>query len=168
MAELGGLLGRPPDSLYYHMRRLLQVGLVAGVGTRLTGGRSETVFQPVHDRAELHHDPADPANRRQIRAAVRSSLRLTERDLVAALRSGQARTAPGERNFYTSRVTGWLTPEQKDAVLERLREVEAILQESKRNTPRPADLFAVTMTLCPLTPQSRAPARRRNERQPEQ
>ena len=37
IADLADLLGRAPDSLYYHVRKLEKVGLVVARGTRETG-----------------------------------------------------------------------------------------------------------------------------------
>src|SRR5690349_18270302 len=47
LAELAAALGRPADGLYYHVRALEKVGLVAAAGTRVVAGRRERLVRAV-------------------------------------------------------------------------------------------------------------------------
>src|SRR5689334_14748625 len=61
-AEIGRLLGRAPDGLYYHLRSLERVGLVARDGARRHRGRSEALYRTVHAEPALRHDPSPRGN----------------------------------------------------------------------------------------------------------
>src|SRR5437667_11713853 len=58
-AELGRLVGRPADGLYYHLRVLQRAGLVSSANAPGRTGRSEALFRAVHREPALRHDPSD-------------------------------------------------------------------------------------------------------------
>src|SRR5579875_570799 len=45
VAELADTLGRPADTLYYHLRILTKARLVQSVGSRVKDGRPEALFR---------------------------------------------------------------------------------------------------------------------------
>src|SRR5215831_13517183 len=57
LAELGALLGRPADGLYYHVRALRRVGLVESMGTRRVRGRKEELFRAAASQFALRYAP---------------------------------------------------------------------------------------------------------------
>src|SRR5258708_35134832 len=60
LAELGALLGRPSDGLYYHVRMLERTGLVRSAGKRIVNGRPEALYRAVASQFALRYAP-DPA-----------------------------------------------------------------------------------------------------------
>src|SRR5690242_15813062 len=58
IAELGAMLGRASDGLYYHVRALERAGLVAAAGTRTVRGRSEQLYRAIASQFALRYAPA--------------------------------------------------------------------------------------------------------------
>ena len=155
VAELASDLGRAPDSLYYHLRRLESVGLVVRRGTRPTAQRTEVLYDVPGARMIIDREPGTPAEKRVLMRVLSSALRSAERELRDALASGRAvyrRCA--RRNAWAARVKGWLDPHELAEVREHLDAVAEILLRGK---PRPgASLHTVTHVLAPLEPSRRA------------
>src|SRR5689334_13072601 len=68
LAELAAALGRPADGLYYHVRALEKVGLVAAAGTRRVGGRSERLVRAVGTEYVVSYASRPPARGRAVNA----------------------------------------------------------------------------------------------------
>jgi DNA-binding transcriptional ArsR family regulator len=163
IAELAESLGRAPDSLYYHVRKLERAGLVVAAGTRPAGPRPEALYD-VPGRMVVDHQPTTARERRALRGLVSSALRIGERDLVAALESGRARYGRGpERNAWGGRNKGWLTPAE---LAQARAHLEALSELLARGSKRPgAALHAVAFVLAPLAP---SPRTRRPRKRPSQ
>lgn len=157
IAELAASLGRAPDSLYYHVRKLERVGLVVRAGTRRTGIRDEVLYD-TPGRLYLDHEPSGARERAALLRLVRSAVRLAERELRAALESGRAivrRVA--RRNTWGARVKGWLTRAELAEVREHLAAVTEICAHARRR--RGTGLHSVTFVLAPLEPNARGTRR---------
>jgi len=161
IAVLGDLLGRAPDSLYYHVKKLEAVGLVVARGSRNTGRRDEVLYD-VPGRLVLDHEPRTKREKRVVLDVVGSALRIGERDYRAALEAGRAIHGRGsDRNAWGGRVKGWLTPTE---LAEARRHIEALAQLFARGRKRPdSELFAVAYVLAPLagTTRNRSTSARR-------
>lgn len=157
IADLADLLGRAPDSLYYHVRKLEKVGLVVARGTRETGRRTEALYD-VPGRLALDTEPRTKRERGALLGVVGAALRIGERDYRAALESGRAIHGRGpDRNAWGGRVKGWLAPRE---VAEVRRHVEALSEILARGRKRPgANLYAAAFVLAPLAPTARSRAR---------
>jgi len=156
VASIAEALGRPADSLYYHLRVLLKVGLVLAAGRRSGRGRSDALYRTVSPELRLAYDPASPANASRVQKAVGSMLRLGARDFRRGFTEGVAVSGP-RRELWAARRTGWLSPADYGRVNRLLLEIAALLQGSRRG-PRKR-LSAVTFLLVPLD----ARRRRRKE-----
>src|SRR5213075_1958557 len=64
LTELGAVLGRPADGLYYHVRLLQRRGLVRSAGSRVVRGRREQLFRTVASQFGLRYAAA-PSPRAQ-------------------------------------------------------------------------------------------------------
>ncbi len=51
--EIAARIGRAPDSLYYHLRMLVKVGLLRPRGSRKSGKRDTKLYAVVSPRIEL-------------------------------------------------------------------------------------------------------------------
>ena len=60
LAEIGAVLGRPSDGLYYHIRVLQRVALVVPAGTRGRGGRKERLFRATASEFALRYASSPP------------------------------------------------------------------------------------------------------------
>lgn len=150
VADLADALGRPPDSLYYHVRALVRVGLiVAGGGDR---GRRGALYRTIAPHLRLAYDPSSPVNASLVGRAVASMMRLAARDFRRGFRLGVA-VSGSRRELWAGRSSGWLSGADLARVNSLLTRLSALLQSSRR---RPGSRFAaVTFTLVPLEPRPR-------------
>lgn len=150
VASIADALGRPADSLYYHLRALARVGLVVPAGRGRA--RSEALYRTIAPNLRLAYDPASPVNAARVETAVASMMRLATRDFRRAFRPGVAVSGP-RRELWAARSTGWLSRADLARVNALLRKVSAVLRSSRR---RPGNRFAaVTFTLVPLETRAR-------------
>ena len=156
IAQIGEFLGRAPDSLYYHIRRLVKVGLVLESGKRKTRRRDETLYRTP---ARRFRTPLDPADQRKSARVVRiqaAQLRLTERDLRAAVRNALAIPSGPRRNIRHGRIKGWLSQAELRAVHEHIDRIVEIFERDKSAGPRTQrKLYSITAFLLPIQPRRR-------------
>jgi hypothetical protein len=163
VAALAELLGRAPDSLYYHVRKLQRVGLVVPCGTRDTGTRAEALFD-VPGLMVIDYEPETARERARLARLVASALRIAERDFRAALESGHAiYRRNSRRNAWGARVKGWLTRSELAEVRRHLDAVSQLFADGKKR--RGTLLQTATFVLAPLTPSPRV---RRDTKSPEE
>lgn len=157
VSELASLLGRPADSLYYHLRELERVGLVVSSRTRANGKRGEMLFRSAHREPTLLHDPAPGGNTLEVESIVGSMLRLGIRDFRNASASAEVRTRGPRRELWALRVTGWLDADQIAGINRRICDLkDAVARPRSRGK-----LYAITILLTPLTHRTRRKQKRR-------
>jgi len=147
VTEIARTLGRPPDSLYYHVRALERAGLVVQAGSRGRGRRREAVYRTDAPELTLRYDPSSAANVRGTVRIIDSMLRLTGRDFRRGYRAGHAVVEGPRREIWAIRATGWLTPAMIQDVNRRMRDLKNVV--AKRGN-RAGRLYAITMVLVPL------------------
>lgn len=146
VAELATALGRPADSLYYHLRLLTRVGLVLSAGARSVNGRSEALYRAVASDLRLAYKLGSHGNGNEINSIVASMLRLGIRDFRRSFRAGKASVSGPERELWALRRTGWLSREQIADVNRHLHKLMQISESSATGEK----LYALTMLLTPL------------------
>lgn len=149
-ADLGRLLQRPADGLYYHLRALERAGLVRA-GSRVRAGRSETVYRSAYREPALRHDASPGGNSTAVTAIVASMLRLGVRDFRKAAASGAARTEGSRRDLWALRVAGRLVEGDLEIVNRRIRGLRDAV--TRRRTG--GKLYALTILITPLDHRAR-------------
>ncbi len=155
MAELGERLGRAPDALYFHIRRLVRVGLVVEVERRKVGRHVFVVYDTVGRPLRIDRKRA---RREDLQAVVRGILRLAIRDYE---RASADPTSVGEgtaRNHCGARVHGWLDESRLARVNELLEELDQIIREGRPGEGRQP--IALAWLLAPVPARGRASARK--------
>ena len=156
VADLAQRLGRPADSLYYHVKKLLAVGVIqelADAGEGRSGpGRRGAVFSIVSRRLDAELDADSPASRDAWSDGARSLLRLAQRDFCEALDSGEARPKGVRRNVMLWRVKARLTPSKLKEVNQHIDALHDLLFERAEATQ--GELHAVTCVMTPLEERS--------------
>ena len=147
VAEIAELLNRAPDSLYYHLKILLNVELVRETGVRQSGLRPETLFD-IPGRPMRIKYSADPDVREAIGRIVSGLLRLTDRDFRAVVRQRETLRGDGATVLTGGRTKAWLAPEQISSINNLLQEIETIMA-SGRKAPD-THLMAFARVLIPL------------------
>lgn len=144
--ELSALMGRPADALYYHLKRLVRVGLLVINTTRRSRRRDEAVYDlaghPLVLDVPVSGDDAHPLAR-----LVRSMLRTAERDHGAAVGTPTARPDGDRRNLWAGRRHAWLSPRDLERVNDLVDQLVAIMTRARR--PADGELCTLTLVLAP-------------------
>jgi len=156
LAELGAVLGRPADGLYYHVRALERLGLVERAGARRKPRHEEALYRAAAPVFAIRY-PSDPARRaRAVTPIAAAMMRLSIRDFRRALGDGQTRFEGAEREVWALRTTGWLSAQQ----LRRVNRLIRALSESTAQRGPARRLYAVTVVLAPLVHRNNTTGRR--------
>jgi hypothetical protein len=146
VAAIAAQLGRPMDGLYYHLRLLVDGGLLvelpdAGEGrryrTRSAGGA----------RLRLRYHPGRTRNARAVKRVTAGMLRIAARDFAAALADPAVVVEGRERALWASRTKGWARPSELAEINELLQRLSALLRRGDR--PKGGKLMSLTWVLAP-------------------
>jgi predicted transcriptional regulator len=145
--EIAETLGRPADGLYYHLKALVQVGLLReepgddpARGTRYAA--------PTRGIMYLEYRPEDADHSAAVRRVVGSMLRAAERNFSDGLSLEGLRPSGPDRNLNASRQRAWLDREQRREVNRLLARLQAILHEGCE--PGAGELTTLTFVLAPM------------------
>jgi len=148
VAELATHTGLPAGSLYYHVRRLRDVGVLREVERRSTAGRSEVVFEITGSEVVLDVDRGGEPAQQEFRRTLRTRFRALERGFLAALdRAGTRRKGRGQ-NLSLHQHHARLSQKDMDELQRRIADLEAFLIE--RDDPEQADFLHVTVAVHPV------------------
>lgn len=156
LAQVGALLARPSDGLYYHMRALQRAGLVESAGTRTVAGRKEQLFRAVASEFALHYAAAPARHAAAVNSVVGAMTRLGARDFHRALQAEGTKLEGPDRDLWALRTTGWLRPADVRRVN---RLIQSLVTATGRSRP-PGQLYAVTVLLTPLHHRNHTTGRR--------
>lgn len=134
IAELAALIARPADSLYFHVRSLIKVGLVVERGERREGpgGRHvAAVFGLAAGPLVMSYDA--PVRRGDVGRVVASAVRLALRDFQHGLAT-ETVTAGPFRTVRGGRSKGWLTPAEVRRLNAIISEAQEILHAGRPRT----------------------------------
>jgi len=164
IAALGAQLGRAPDALYFHVRKLVRVGLVREHARERDGRHAFAVYDAIGRPLRIDRERAP---RRELDAVVGGILRLAARDFRRASASGRAIAQGSARNHCGARVRGWLDAAQLAEVNALLERLGACVREGRPGPGRQP--IALAYVLAPVPPTPRAARRaaataRRNTR----
>lgn len=150
VAELAAHLGRAPDSLYFHLRRLEKVGLIVEVERRKNGRHVAVVYDVPARPVRIAPREASPA---ALDAVIGGVLRLAQRDYRRGLKNPTATIDGPARDLWGGRAKGWLGPKE----LERVNALIAELQRTFRNGSPGEGRRAVALAfvLAPVAKQSK-------------
>ncbi len=160
--EMAGLMGRRPDSLYYHVRKLSAVSLLVSRGIRGSGRRAEAVYDIPGRPLRIAYEPSDPENVRAVSRVVASMLRSANRDFLGGFRPNLAVVEGDARNLWAARMKGWLGADdlaELNTLLNRILEVfhrggAAEIAGTGGHPARGASrrLHSLTWVLAPIEP----------------
>lgn len=146
-AEISALLGRPADALYYHIRRLAQVGLLVEHARRRTERRYEVVYDLVGHPLVLEYPAGRDHGHHPLSRLVRAMLRTAERDFRAAIGADGAAADGAERNLWAGRRHAWLSRSDLARVNRLLDQLVRIMTEARN--PASGQLCTLTLVLAP-------------------
>ena len=148
--ELGPRIGRKPNSLHYHMRKLVNTGMVRKTGTQRSGARIETIYDVTADRFIGSSGLSDrPALLRPVNEGVASLLRLATRNFAKATETSQnLRETGNTRNILARHVTARLTNNQLSELNDCINRIDEIFASSIGSED--GQMCALTMVLTPI------------------
>lgn len=163
VAEIAARMGRPADSLYYHIKKLVAAGLLVRAGERRSGKRTEATYELAAEHLEVAADPDDASHTMK---ALRSVMRLVERESESALVSGRFRDSGRERDLFIVRQRARLSRSALAEVNRHLNALAKIFAREFRNPPAPGEgrHCALLTALVPSPGKDRAPETRRGAR----
>ncbi len=145
--EVAARMGRAPDSLYYHVRMLLKVGLLRPRGSRKSGKRDKKLYAVVAPRIELPCR-SDSATETTMKT-VASAFRMAEREMRASLESGRFEEHGRYRDFFAARVRSDLSRAALAEVNRHLKAIEDTFSGELRTAPANGTSCSLTVALLP-------------------
>ncbi len=163
VAELARRLGRPADSLYYHLRKLVEVGVAQASepdrsDAAPAAGRKGARFAVAARAVTMKLDLASKQSRNTWASSVGAVLRLAEREVRAAIDRGaqdpgRVRTEGPRRTLLARRTKARLS----DRALRRVNELQSELYEllAEHADSTSGQPFATTPIMTPLEERTR-------------
>jgi DNA-binding transcriptional ArsR family regulator len=152
VAELASVVDRRPDGLYYHIRRLVKVGLLREVADD-ESRRGELRLDVPHEALYLQYRPDNRANKAAILRVAGAMIRSAERGFRRAFVPEVAVVDGPRRNLWASRNRGALTPAELTEVNALISRLHAIMKSGRRDGTGAASadrsLHELTIVLAP-------------------
>lgn len=163
VASLARLLGRKPDALYHHLRRLVRVGLIAEQ-PRSESDRARGAVYALRVMPRLAYGPPiRPADNARVIAGAQ---RLAWREFSRALAAGAGVGKGPQRTLWGARAKGWV----KDSAIARMNRLLAeLLTIVRTGRPEPGTkAISISFILAPAatTHASATTGARRTNRSP--
>jgi DNA-binding transcriptional ArsR family regulator len=146
--ELSARLGRSRQALHHHVGILERAGLVEVDSFRGEGRSRERVYRLVRSRTDLRAKALTPGERNAATKAATALLRLTERELIAAMRRRGPGSSPDEPPIMALRAKARLDAAGTSRLQELLQEITALFSAA-RGRNRDCRFVALTVTLAP-------------------
>jgi DNA-binding transcriptional ArsR family regulator len=154
VAKLARTVGRPADTLYYHLRILKKAGLVIDCGSRVIQSRREALYRARN--LNIDYQAARQKNAGALTAVASSMLRLGIRDFKEAVRNEEVVVSGNHRELWAARKTGLLTKKNVGDINESIKKLlSSVLPRS--NT---GQLYGITILLTPLNRHRRPRAKK--------
>ncbi len=148
IAELGPRMGRKPNSLHYHVRKLRNAGFLHETGTKRSGARTQSIYDVTAVAFKYEKAPKDPALRKHANGIVTAMLRLASRSFAwASQRSHTAREFGAHANLLAERHKARLTRAELAEVNKHLRAAREVFFSSNRTCG--GELCVLTLVLTP-------------------
>ena len=128
--ELALRMGRVPETLYYHVRRLEQVGILEQVGSRVGSGRDEAIFELKGKRLRIDPSQSSPQFLRAMAKGCGSLLRFAQRSFLRALEGKAERRIIPKRSLRIEQVTVRLSSRNLAEMNKRLDSLHDFLTDA--------------------------------------
>jgi DNA-binding transcriptional ArsR family regulator len=153
VSDLARRTGRPATSIYHHVHRLLEAGLLREVGTRPKGKRFETLYALSDPWVQADVKPDESSSLEHLLKALRAALNMAARDVEAALPRDDVEHEGPARSLWSMRAHLRASPELLSDLNAHLTAIEERLRREAAKPPAPrADdqYLSLTVVLAPL------------------
>lgn len=151
VSALASLIGRAPDGLYFHLRRLEACGLIKQCGRARQGRHAWAVFD-VNERPLRLDYEALPAD--SVGAIIAAAMRLGMRDFRRAMRQGGSIVRGPGRTLWGARIKGWISPTNIRRINTLLNELRTLMHN--RGPAEGATPMSISFILAPASLSERA------------
>jgi DNA-binding transcriptional ArsR family regulator len=149
VADIAAQLGRPADGFYYHLRRLVDAGVLREGEDHGDGrGRRYRTIAQRGQRIHLRYGRGSRSNPGTVAQVVSGMLRTAERDFAKALRGGSASGAGELRDLWASRLKGWVGDDELREINRMLVRLAELLQQPR--DPHRNRLVTLAWMLAPI------------------
>lgn len=146
--ELAERMGRVPETLYYHVRRLKKVGIVEQVGRRAGAGREEAIYQLKGKRLQVDPRQTSPRFLKAMTKSCGSLLRFAQRSLERAVEARAERRVGPKRDVRIEQVTVRLSADNLAQMNKRLDSLCSFLNDA--DEPSEQKMYVITLATSPL------------------
>src|SRR5947207_2203654 len=157
VATLAHSLGRAPNAIYFHIRKLERLGLLVRLAGAAGRGRPSVSYDVPGRPMTLAYQPDQPTTRQPMGKLVRAMLSTATRIFVRAYSPDVAVVAGAERNLWASRSRCWLSPRELTEVNRHLRALVVLLNQTSGAPAGDRQLMELTFVLAPVTGARRTP-----------
>lgn len=147
IAELAAHLGRSPESLYYHVRRLQAVGIVEPCARRLVNGRAEALYRLVGGRLRVDPRQATPRFERAYARGAATLLRHAQRAYTRAVGQPETQRAGRGRNLVIRQLQVRMSRATLREFNRRFDQLVAFVRQADDRDA--TDFYLFTAALCP-------------------
>jgi len=144
--EIAERVGKSQSSLYYHIRKLVEIGVLVEVERRLKGRRYESVYRIAAERIEIEADPASSVQKELVSRLVSSILRKVAREFQSALEAGAL--SEEEAAQVGRRQRAWLSEADVSQINTHLDRIEKICAKGRPSEGR--RLHSILNLVIPL------------------
>ncbi|KAA3606077.1 MAG: transcriptional regulator [Planctomycetota bacterium] len=150
IAEIAKGLGRTPDSLYFHVRKLTEAGILLRADGETTKARREALFSLPADQVRIPFRVDSKENVLALTKVTAALLRQADREFRHALERQEPPKVDGESRMHSHRLRAWMTSEDLKELNGYLNQIHRLLtQANRRKQGRP---YAFSTVLAPLNP----------------
>jgi len=146
--ELAERMGRVPETLYYHVRRLEKVGIVEQVGRRVGTGREEAIYQLKGKRLQVDPRQTSPRFLKAMTKSCGSLLRFAQRSLESAVQARVERRVGPKRRLRIEQATVRLSAGNLAELNKRLDSLCRFLNDA--DEPSEQKMYVITLATAPL------------------
>lgn len=144
--DIAELTGAAPSSLYYHVERLLAVGLLVEAGARQIAKKPEQLFDVPSRPMRMTEAIKDPRNGRYLKAIVSSICKQADRDFARARGAAHCRSSGASKNLGFARLVGRPDAVTLAKVNEHLGAIADLFAESAKGD---AGIVSINWVLAP-------------------
>ena len=146
--ELAERMGRVPETLYYHVRRLEKVGILKQVGRRAGGGREEAIYELGAKRVRVDPKQTSPRFLKAMAKGCGSLLRFAQKSFERALEARAERRFVPKRSLRIEQVAVRLSVRNLAELNKRLDSLQEFLAVT--DEPDGKQMYVITLATAPL------------------
>lgn len=156
IAKIAFFMGRPIDSLYYHVKLLSKVGLLIPDKKQKSTRQMEATFDLPGRPMSLKYDPSQHEHVENVKKSVSAMLRATERNVHNAFENNLIHVRETDRNMEHSLTLGWYNEEEIYEIREQIAEIINRFRSTATNRKAGRGLYAMTSILVPIKVKGKA------------